>query len=114
MANHTYAIYILASTYKHLYIGVTGQLEQRITTHKAAANRQAFTARYRINRLVHIERFRYINNALARETELKSWTRLKKIALIIADNPTWRDLSLDWGTPIPPPRTPTPPPPCSF
>ena len=106
MADHTYAIYILASTYKHLYIGVTGHLEQRISTHKAATKREAFTARYRIDRLVHIERFRYINSALARETELKSWTRLKKIALIVAHNPTWRDLSLDWGTQIdsPPPR----------
>ena len=100
MSERHYSTYILASTYKHLYIGVTGNLESRIATHKAATNPNAFTARYRIDRLVHTEHFRYIHNAIARETELKRWTRLKKIALIVAHNPTWRDLSLDWGTPV--------------
>ena len=103
MRNHHYAVYILASTYKHLYIGVTGNLEHRIATHKAAANPEAFTARYRIDRLVHIERFDDIRQAIAQEKELKTWNRHRKIALIVANNPTWRDLSLDWGTPIPPP-----------
>ena len=103
MRDHHYAVYILASTYKHLYIGVTGNLEHRIATHKRAHNPTSFTARYRIDRLVHIERFGDIRNAIAHEKELKTWTRQKKIALIVANNPTWRDLSLNWGTLTPPP-----------
>jgi hypothetical protein len=52
----------------------------------------SFTARYKITRLVYFERFQYINNAIARETELKHWTRAQKIALIEAMNPTWEEL----------------------
>jgi putative endonuclease len=43
------------------------------------------------------ERFQYVNDAIARETEIKGWLRVKKIALIVRRNPTWRDLSDDWG-----------------
>jgi putative endonuclease len=38
--------------------------------------------------------------AIRREKEIKGWTRAKKMALIVASNPTWRDLSEDWGKPI--------------
>jgi putative endonuclease len=53
----------------------------------------SFTARYRIGRLVYFERYQYIDNALARETELKDWNRGRKIALIESVNPTWEDLA---------------------
>ena len=59
----------------------------------------AYTARYNIDRLVYYERFQYINNAIAREKELKDWNRAKKIALIERDNPTWDDLSEKWRDP---------------
>ena len=48
----------------------------------------AFTARYKIIRLVYFERYQYIDNAIARETELKSWNRARKIELIESMNPT--------------------------
>jgi putative endonuclease len=54
-----------------------------------------FTARYKITRLVYCEQFQYIDNAIAREKELKKWTRSQKIALIEAANPTWEDLMPD-------------------
>ena len=41
----------------------------------------------------HYEQFAYINNAIARENELKDWNREKKIALIEQNNPTWEDLA---------------------
>jgi putative endonuclease len=47
--------------------------------------------------LVHFERFQHIKEAIARETQIKGWLRVKKIALIVRHNPTWRDLSEDWG-----------------
>jgi putative endonuclease len=43
-----------------------------------------------------------MTTAIAREKELKGWLRTKKITLIIANNPDWKDLSLEWGQPIEP------------
>ena len=57
----------------------------------------SYTARYAINRLVYFEHVSYVLNAIARETEWKRWTRQRKISLIESVNPTWIDLSLDWG-----------------
>jgi putative endonuclease len=54
-----------------------------------------FTGRYKIIRLVYCEQFQYVNNAIAREKELKKWTRAQKIALIEAANPTWEELMPD-------------------
>lgn len=62
----------------------------------------SFTRRYKINRLVYYEQFKYVNNCIARETELKKWSRAKKVALIAAFNPAWEDLAADWGKPIEP------------
>jgi len=66
---------------------------------------EGFTKRYNVNRLVYYEVFRYVNSAIARETELKKWSRAKKVALIESVNPTWEDLAEGWGEQIPrPPR----------
>jgi putative endonuclease len=93
-------VYILASGFKRLYIGVTGNLEGRIWQHKHPDDERSFTARYGINQLVYFERHPLMVSAIAREKQLKGWTRAKKIALIVAENPTWRDLSAEWGQPI--------------
>jgi putative endonuclease len=95
-------VYILASGFKHLYIGVTTELELRILQHKSDSHLDSFTARYNIKDLVYFERFADVPSAIAREKQLKRWSRIKKIRLIVAENPTWRDLSEDWGTPIQP------------
>jgi len=91
-----YYLYIMASKSRVLYVGVTGFLMARVLQHKAA-EANSFTKRYNINRLVYYESLRYVNNALARETEIKKWRRDKKVALITAMNPTWEDLAEDWG-----------------
>jgi putative endonuclease len=91
-----YYVYILASKSRTLYIGVTGFLTARILQHKTG-DTVSFTSRYNINRLVYYESFRYVNNAMSRETQLKSWSRKRKIVLIEAGNPLWDDLANDWG-----------------
>jgi len=50
-----------------------------------------------VNKLVYFEVFHYINNAIAREKEIKGWRRSKKVVLIESMNPGWRDLSRDFG-----------------
>jgi putative endonuclease len=91
---HQYFVYILASRSRTLYVGVTNNLILRILQHREG-KADAFTARYRVNRLVYFERFGYIDKAIARENYLKHFTREEKLALIQASNPTWEDLSAD-------------------
>lgn len=95
-------VYILSNHQRHLYTGVTTRLAHRVNEHKTSANPDSFTARYKIDKLVYYETFGDINLAIARETEIKSWLRIKKIQLIVAHNPTWKDLSLEWGKPTEP------------
>jgi putative endonuclease len=88
-----YYVYILASLRRILYIGVTGDLEKRLAYHRTMVNPNAFTARYGITRLVHAEEFTEVDQAIAREKELKGWRRAKKVRLIERDNPHWGDLA---------------------
>jgi len=94
-----YYVYIMASKGRVLYIGVTGSLMSRILQHKSLEE-DGFTRRYHVTRLVYYESFRYVNNALARETQLKKWRREKKVALIESTNSAWEDLAADWGRAI--------------
>jgi putative endonuclease len=93
-----YFTYIVASRSLTLYIGITGDLRKRVFEHKRKLH-EGFSATYNCNRLVWFERFNGPRAAIAREKQLKGWTRTKKIALIVSANPTWIDLSESWYTP---------------
>ena len=92
--DYQFWVYILASRSRTLYIGMTNNLRKRVMEHREQTT-GSFTARYKITRLVYCEQFQYVNNAIAREKELKKWTREQKIALIEAANPTWEELMTD-------------------
>ena len=92
----TYFVYIMSNRSKTLYTGVTNSLFRRVRQHKEADG-SAFTARYKLDRLVYYERFADIHRAIWREKQIKGMTRAKKIALIKSVNPTWRDLSDDFS-----------------
>ena len=94
-----YYLYIMASKSRVIYVGITGNLNQRVLQHKGS-DINGFTKRYNCNRLVYYEVFRYVNNAIARETEIKKWRREKKVALIEAKNPLWNDLATGIGEPV--------------
>jgi putative endonuclease len=96
--SRTYWVYTLASRSRNLYTGVTNDLERRMIEHRQGLV-PGFTARYRIFRLVHFERFADIRDAIAREKEIKGWRREKKIWLIERRNPTWRDFAEDFAPP---------------
>ena len=93
---YDFFVYIAASRTHQLYIGFTNSLQRRMDEHRERRP-GTYAARYNINRLVYYEHFQYAINAIAREKELKDWNRARKIALIESVNPTWRDLSEDWG-----------------
>jgi len=95
-ANRSYRVYILTNKRNGtLYVGVTNSLERRIWEHKTKLI-EGFTKQYGPDRLVHFEEFRDVNQAIAREKEIKGWLRKRKLALIEKDNPDWADLSAGW------------------
>jgi len=81
-------IYILASINRVLYVGSTDDLPRRVHEHKKG-RANAFTTRYRVNRLVYYEPAESRVTAVRRELEIKAWRREKKIALIESANPDW-------------------------
>ncbi|MBS1801270.1 MAG: GIY-YIG nuclease family protein [Acidobacteria bacterium] len=93
-------VYIMFNSRRVLYVGVTTRLADRVREHKTATGATSFTARYNIRSLVYYESYESVSRAIARETELKGWLRNKKVQLIVSINPTWQDLSRDWGKSI--------------
>jgi putative endonuclease len=90
-----YYVYILASLSRCLYIGVTSRLRQRVGEHRRRRG-TAFTGRYAANRLVYFEAFDDPRAAIAREKQIKRWSRAKKMWLIERENPGWLDLAAGW------------------
>ena len=86
------AVYIMASGRNGtLYTGVTSDLIRRVAQHREGAI-PGFTARYGCKRLVWFEHHAAMEPAILRERQIKAGSRAKKIALIVAGNPDWRDL----------------------
>jgi putative endonuclease len=75
-----------------LYIGMTNDLTRRVSEHQSSEI-PGFTADYRCHKLVFWEHYSYVDDAIAREKQLKRWSRKKKVALIESMNPRWFDLS---------------------
>lgn len=91
---NNYYVYILTNRRNELlYIGMTGNLHERITKHKSG-NAAPFTTKYKINKLVFFEFYNDKVSALKREKQLKKWNRAWKIQLIEKVNPEWKDLDL--------------------
>ena len=91
----SYFVYILANGSRMLYSGVTNDLKRRVYEHR---NKQVpgYTRQYNISRLVYFEDTPNASAAIAREKQIKGWTRAKKLALVETNNPDWRDLSEEW------------------
>ncbi len=74
-----------------LYTGVTNNLAKRIFEHKEKIV-DGFTKKYNIYKLLYYEVYEDIENALFREKQIKSGSRVLKIALIESINPEYKDL----------------------
>src|SRR5690606_10817648 len=88
-------VYILSSKSGVLYIGVTNDLQRRVAEHKRGEF-DGFTRKYRCERLVYYEQFGSPREAIAREKQLKRWSRAKKLWLIDTMNSEREDLAKDW------------------
>jgi putative endonuclease len=88
-------VYIMGSLSGTLYIGFTGNLHKRVFQHKFH-QMEGFTNKYDVERLVYWASFDDVYLTLAREKQLKGWSRAKKIALIESRNPDWLYLAKEW------------------
>ncbi len=89
-------IYLLASRKNGtLYVGVTSDLRARVWQHRTGSV-EGFTKQYGVTTLVYFEEFHDVRDAIARENEIKGWTRKRKIGLIEAANADWDDLAAGW------------------
>ena len=92
----TYYVYILANEANTvLYIGVTGDLKQRIEQHKSKMV-EGFTKKYNVTKLVYFEKYNEVETAILREKQLKRWTRIKKENLIKRGNPEMAELNVSF------------------
>ena len=98
MPGKTYWVYLLTNRSGTLYVGITNDLERRLGEHaeNAQTRRDSFAGRYDLDRLVYVEPYPEAADAIAREKQSKGWRRAKKVALIDASNPAWRDLRAAW------------------
>ena len=89
-------VYIISnSSHSTIYVGVTSDIQQRMTEH---CNHQfgGFSAKYNLTQLLYFEEFGSMAEAIAREKQIKSWSRKKKDELISGSNPSWKDLLEDY------------------
>ncbi len=89
-------IYILTNKNQTvLYTGVTSDLKKRMYEHRTGHFEKAFTSKYNVTILVYYEEFSSIEDAIDREKQIKAGSRKKKLDLINAFNPEWKDLFED-------------------
>jgi putative endonuclease len=74
-----------------LYTGVTSNLMRRVTEHKDKAI-PGFTSKYSVTKLVWCKEYATMEEAIAREKQIKGGSRQKKVDLINSMNPEWKDL----------------------
>ena len=101
MKPHLYFVYILTnSNHTVLYTGVMNDLERRCFEHKQKKIK-GFTQKYNVDKLIYFERFDIIDDAIAREKQIKGYSRMKKIALIDQFNEEWTELYLNFKIKLP-------------
>jgi putative endonuclease len=93
--DYDFWVYIITNrNHSVLYIGVTNSLSRRTWEHREGTGAN-FPAAYRCNKLIYYEHYTDVDEAIARETQIKKWSRTKKTDLIQRMNPSWLDLGSD-------------------
>ncbi len=96
MRLHRYYVYILTNVHDTvLYIGMTNDIMRRMTEHKAGTV-EGFSKSYNLKKLVYLEEFSEVREAIAYEKQVKNWHRDWKLNLIRRENPEMVDLSASW------------------
>jgi putative endonuclease len=91
-----FSVYVMTNkTNSVFYTGITSNLEQRVNQHKSHLI-EGLTKLYKICKLIYFETYLDPNQAIAREKQIKNWTRKKKLALVAKINPNFKDLNSSW------------------
>jgi putative endonuclease len=99
--HHTYYVYIITNNYRSTYyVGMTNNLRQRLEQHKENIEKgiKTFASKYNIEFLVYYEKFTWVQQAIAREKEIKGWRREKKLDLIRSFNENFEFLNHHFAT----------------
>lgn len=100
---YTFYVYIITNSYRTtFYIGMTNNMGRRLMEHNENIDigKSTFAAKYNLKYLVYYQKFGWVQQAIAREKELKGWRREKKLDLIREFNPTFRTLNYIFGQKI--------------
>ncbi|MDR6967340.1 putative endonuclease [Flavobacterium arsenatis] len=92
---HTYYVYIITNKHRSvLYTGMTNNLKVRLKQHRENVQNgtKTFASRYNAEFLIYYQKFTWVQQAIAREKEIKGWRREKKLDLIKEFNPTFEFL----------------------
>jgi len=90
-----YYVYMMTNKHKTtIYTGVTNDLQRRVNEHKEKKF-DGFSKKYNLDFLVYYEEFYDVNQAIAREKQIKAGSRKKKEILIVKMNPEWKDFALE-------------------
>src|SRR6266478_10118172 len=93
--DYNFWVYIVTNrNHSVLYIGVTNRLSRRTWEHRERRG-AGFASRYQCKTLIYYEHYRDIRDTIARESQLKKWSRGKRIEPINRLNPRWDDLGAD-------------------
>ena len=87
-----YYVYILTNEKNTvMYIGITNDVRRRVYEHKTGVF-EGFTKKYQVHKLVYVECYHDVKDAIAREKQLKGWTRKRKNELVEKVNPEWKEI----------------------
>jgi len=91
--DYNFWVYIVTNEHDSvLYVGMTNDLARRVSEHRDGEI-PGFTADYRCRKLIYYEHCTNVLDAIAREKQLKKWSRAKKVALIATLNLRWKNLA---------------------
>ena len=91
--DYNFWVYVVTNVHDSVrYIGITNDLARRVSEHRSGEV-PGFTSAYRCRKLIYYEHCTDVQDAIAREKQLKKWSRQKKLALIATLNPRWMDLA---------------------
>ncbi len=91
--DYNFWVYIITNIHDSvLYIGMTNDLARRVSEHRSGEI-PGFASKYRCRKLLYCEHYAQVQDAISRETQLKKWSRPKKVRIIATMNPPWSDLA---------------------
>ena len=88
-----YYVYIMTNSFGNvIYTGITNDLIRRVYEHRNHFDKNSFTSRYNLEKLVYFETTSDVQSTIEREKQIKSWNRKRKNKLVESRNPNWEDL----------------------